>query len=119
MGQSDRRQYVSVNGSNSSCISVACGAHQGSVLGPVLWLIYINDIYYESNNLEMLQRTVNKELKKVKMWLDVSKLSLNIDKANFTTFKSPRRSVTEAVSIKRKSSNQANLLCQISWCSFG
>ena len=58
------------------------------------------NIYYESNNLDMLQRTVKKELKKVKMWLDVNKLSLNIDKTNFIIFKSPQHSITEAVSIK-------------------
>ena len=48
----------------------------------------------------MLQRTVKKELKKVKMWLDVNKLSLNIDKTNFIIFQSPQYSITEAVSIK-------------------
>ena len=51
-------------------------------------------------NLDLLQRTVNKELKKVKMWLDVNKLSLNIDKTNFIIFKSPQHPLAEAVSIK-------------------
>ena len=43
---------------------------------------------------------VNKELKKVKKWLDVNKLSLNIDKTNFIIFKSPQHSSPEKVSIK-------------------
>ena len=48
------------------------------------------NIYYEAESLAKLQSVVNEELKKVKMWLDVNKLSLNIDKSNFIIFKSPR-----------------------------
>ena len=43
---------------------------------------------------------VNKELKKVKFWLDVIKLSLNIEKTNFIIFKSPRHSSPETASIE-------------------
>ena len=47
----------------------------------------------------MLEKTVNKELKKVKMWLNVNKLSLSIDKTNYVIFRSPQNSLSKAVNI--------------------
>ena len=84
---SDRKQYVSVNGYTSDYLNISCGVPQGSVIGPVLFLIYINDlpnvskllsfylfaddtnIYFKSDDLTHLQKIMNRELKKVKKWL--------------------------------------------------
>ena len=48
----NRKQYVYVNGHSSNLLDVSCGVPQGTVLGPIWFLIYINDICNVSDSLQ-------------------------------------------------------------------
>ena len=50
----DRKQYVFYNGKSSETLAITCGVPQGSVLGPLLFLIYINDLPNISKKKEIL-----------------------------------------------------------------
>ena len=100
----ERKQYVSVNSCNSEAMNVVCGVPQGSILGPKLFILYVNDIcnvssllrfvlfaddtniFLSGDDVKEISNTLSKQLDKLNSWFAANKLSLNVSKTNYMIF---------------------------------
>ena len=113
----NRKQMIKYKSEKSESLTIKCGVPKGSALGPLLFLIYMNDIsrssevlsiilfagdtnlFFSHKNLVTLKETTNRELNKIASWLSANKLSLNIKKTHFIIFKSRGKKSNQHVSI--------------------
>ena len=111
----NRMQRCSVNGTLSRSCSLSCGVPQGTILGPLLFLLYINDLpsclsncqsrmcaddthlTYAGFSADNIQTCLNDDLVNVSNWLIANKLTLNMTKTEFMLIGSRQRLCTLTV----------------------
>jgi hypothetical protein len=110
----NRKQFVCYKNVSSCLQTIACGVSQGSILGPLLFILYVNDImhcseilhfilfaddtnlFHSCSNYVDLMTTVNSELAKLSEWFRANRLSLNVAKTNYILFGNRKKCLSDA-----------------------
>ena len=114
----NRKQFVSINGFNSNELLIKIDVPQGSVLGPLLVLVYINDLHLaikysttrlfadhtslliKNKSLKQLKKHLNIDLRNLTRWLKANKISLNASKTELLVFRHPNKIINYDLKLK-------------------
>ena len=120
-----RSQAVRLNGVTSESLDLTAGVPQGSVLGPLLFNIVINDLFLShgltsvsyaddctviasSRDCDELVTKVNLQLNRIQTWLNANKMKLNVEKTKFMYFTNRKRKSTASIKIKNTPIEECN-----------
>jgi hypothetical protein len=123
---SEREQVVDINGNLSNRRRIRISILQGSILGPILFLCYINDLHrvtslltfmfaddtfcLESDtNLNNLISTVNSEINKMAVWFSANKLAVNIGKTKYMIFRMRGKKIDDNLPPLLYDANELNM----------